>query len=268
MSTGKPAEPAREVEREGRDGRVARCRHGESREPRQDPRCPSASMHGLSAEIAEPVPVGAVPARVPRARGVPAVRGSRRRADPALAGRGCERLRAARPHPRAQRLPPALPDARQPRRGRGRGSGGLPEPPPPWPPLPARVALLDLPLPRRRERRAEPAPQPRPRPRARARARPAPRFGRADPRARRGIPRTRRTGSRSSSASRTRSNSCPTSSAVAVVLYDIEGLSYKDIAESLGIPEGTVKSRIHRARLGLRERLRELVQSPPTGEKP
>lgn len=55
---------------------------------------------------------------------------------------------------------------------------------------------------------------------------------------------------------------------VAVVLYDIEGLSYKDIAESLGIPEGTVKSRIHRARLGLRERLRELVQSPPTGEKP
>ncbi|MGH7337332.1 MAG: sigma-70 family RNA polymerase sigma factor, partial [Myxococcota bacterium] len=55
---------------------------------------------------------------------------------------------------------------------------------------------------------------------------------------------------------------------VAVVLYDIEGLSYKDIAESLRIPEGTVKSRIHRARLGLRERLRELVQSPPTGEKP
>jgi RNA polymerase sigma-70 factor (ECF subfamily) len=54
---------------------------------------------------------------------------------------------------------------------------------------------------------------------------------------------------------------------VAVVLYDIEGQSYKDIADSLGIPEGTVKSRIHRARLGLRERLKELVQNP-TGEKP
>jgi RNA polymerase sigma-70 factor, ECF subfamily len=54
---------------------------------------------------------------------------------------------------------------------------------------------------------------------------------------------------------------------VAVVLYDIEGLSYKDIALALDIPEGTVKSRIHRARLGLRERLRELVQSSSTGEK-
>jgi len=54
---------------------------------------------------------------------------------------------------------------------------------------------------------------------------------------------------------------------VAVVLYDIEGQSYKDIADTLDIPEGTVKSRIHRARLGLRERLRELVQSTPTGEK-
>ena len=55
---------------------------------------------------------------------------------------------------------------------------------------------------------------------------------------------------------------------MAVVLYDIEGQSYKDIAEILGIPEGTVKSRIHRARLGLRERLKELVQSSSTGEKP
>ena len=55
---------------------------------------------------------------------------------------------------------------------------------------------------------------------------------------------------------------------VAVVLYDIEGQSYKDIAETLSIPEGTVKSRIHRARLGLRERLKELVQSSSTGEKP
>jgi RNA polymerase sigma-70 factor (ECF subfamily) len=55
---------------------------------------------------------------------------------------------------------------------------------------------------------------------------------------------------------------------VAVVLYDIEGQSYKDIAEILSIPEGTVKSRIHRARMGLRERLKELVRPSPTGEQP
>lgn len=55
---------------------------------------------------------------------------------------------------------------------------------------------------------------------------------------------------------------------VAVVLYDIEGQSYKDIAEILAIPEGTVKSRIHRARLGLRDRLKELVRTSRTGEQP
>jgi RNA polymerase sigma-70 factor (ECF subfamily) len=46
---------------------------------------------------------------------------------------------------------------------------------------------------------------------------------------------------------------------VAVVLYDIEGQSYQEVAEVLGIPEGTVKSRIHRARRALRERLRKRV---------
>lgn len=42
---------------------------------------------------------------------------------------------------------------------------------------------------------------------------------------------------------------------VAVVLYDIEGQSYRDIARILEVPEGTVKSRIHRARHGLRAQL-------------
>ena len=51
----------------------------------------------------------------------------------------------------------------------------------------------------------------------------------------------------------------------AVVLYDIEGQSYGDIAEVLGIPEGTVKSRIHRARIALREHLRPLAQSTSEG---
>jgi len=41
----------------------------------------------------------------------------------------------------------------------------------------------------------------------------------------------------------------------AVVLYDIEGQSYGDIAKALRIPEGTVKSRIHRARNALRKLL-------------
>jgi RNA polymerase sigma-70 factor (ECF subfamily) len=53
---------------------------------------------------------------------------------------------------------------------------------------------------------------------------------------------------------------------VAVVLYDIEGQSYKEIAEILEIPEGTVKSRIHRARQGLRELLHPLVETPLPGE--
>jgi RNA polymerase sigma-70 factor (ECF subfamily) len=51
----------------------------------------------------------------------------------------------------------------------------------------------------------------------------------------------------------------------AVVLYDIEGQSYADIAEILQIPEGTVKSRIHRARNALRERLRPLVRQESEG---
>jgi RNA polymerase sigma-70 factor (ECF subfamily) len=40
-----------------------------------------------------------------------------------------------------------------------------------------------------------------------------------------------------------------------VVLRDIEGLSYEDIQRVTGLQEGTVKSRLHRARLALKERL-------------
>lgn len=40
---------------------------------------------------------------------------------------------------------------------------------------------------------------------------------------------------------------------VAVVLSDVAGLPYADIAEQLDVPVGTVRSRIHRGRLALRE---------------
>ena len=39
----------------------------------------------------------------------------------------------------------------------------------------------------------------------------------------------------------------------AVVLCDVAGLSYAEIAEQSGVPVGTVRSRVHRGRLRLRE---------------
>jgi RNA polymerase sigma-70 factor (ECF subfamily) len=41
-----------------------------------------------------------------------------------------------------------------------------------------------------------------------------------------------------------------------IVLRELQGMSYADIATTLGIPQGTVESRIHRARNELRQRLR------------
>lgn len=49
---------------------------------------------------------------------------------------------------------------------------------------------------------------------------------------------------------------------VPLVLFDIEGLPYAEVASVLQVAEGTVKSRIHRARQALRERLREFVDGP------
>ncbi len=44
-----------------------------------------------------------------------------------------------------------------------------------------------------------------------------------------------------------------------VYFADIEGYSYKEISEILGIPTGTVMSRLHRARIKLRKLLSEYV---------
>jgi RNA polymerase sigma-70 factor (ECF subfamily) len=41
----------------------------------------------------------------------------------------------------------------------------------------------------------------------------------------------------------------------AIVLYDVEGFDYQEIADMTGVSLGTVKSRIHRGRLGLRDLL-------------
>ena len=41
----------------------------------------------------------------------------------------------------------------------------------------------------------------------------------------------------------------------AIVLYDVEGYDYAEIADITGVSLGTVKSRIHRGRLALREQL-------------
>ena len=45
----------------------------------------------------------------------------------------------------------------------------------------------------------------------------------------------------------------------AVVLRDLEGRSYEEIAQILGIPAGTVRSRIHRGREALRQLLEPYV---------
>ena len=53
-----------------------------------------------------------------------------------------------------------------------------------------------------------------------------------------------------------------------MLLYDIEGLAYGEIAEVLGVAEGTVKSRIHRARQALRLKLAPIVKESYEGPEP
>ena len=49
----------------------------------------------------------------------------------------------------------------------------------------------------------------------------------------------------------------------ALVLKEMEDLSYEEIADIVGCPIGTVRSRIHRARAELRDKLQGLLQDAP-----
>jgi RNA polymerase sigma-70 factor (ECF subfamily) len=53
----------------------------------------------------------------------------------------------------------------------------------------------------------------------------------------------------------------------AVVLCDLEGMSYEEMADVMGIPIGTVRSRIFRGRRALQERL-TAFHAPPSRRKP
>lgn len=51
-----------------------------------------------------------------------------------------------------------------------------------------------------------------------------------------------------------------------IVLHDLQGLDYAECAASLDIPLGTVKSRLHRARLALAKVLGHLRESEPSAD--
>ena len=55
-------------------------------------------------------------------------------------------------------------------------------------------------------------------------------------------------------------SSLPEQFRIAVLLADVEGFSYKEIAEITGVPIGTVMSRLHRGRKALEKRLWDVVK--------
>jgi RNA polymerase sigma-70 factor (ECF subfamily) len=54
-------------------------------------------------------------------------------------------------------------------------------------------------------------------------------------------------------------NSLPEDQKTVVALRDIEGLSYDEIADITGLNLGTVKSKLARARMDLREKLKDVI---------
>lgn len=55
---------------------------------------------------------------------------------------------------------------------------------------------------------------------------------------------------------------------VVLVLRDVQGLEYEQVAEVLGVPIGTIKSRLFRARAALREAVERLEAGSPNAEGP
>ena len=55
----------------------------------------------------------------------------------------------------------------------------------------------------------------------------------------------------------------PVQQRIAVIMRDVEGLPYEDIAESMQVSLGTVKSRILRGREALRDQLASSLKSRP-----
>jgi RNA polymerase sigma-70 factor (ECF subfamily) len=58
-------------------------------------------------------------------------------------------------------------------------------------------------------------------------------------------------------------NALPEDLRTAIVLREIEGMSYEDIAQSMGCPIGTVRSRIFRAREAIAAQLRPVLGGDP-----
>ncbi len=61
-------------------------------------------------------------------------------------------------------------------------------------------------------------------------------------------------------------NALPVDFRVVILLCDIEGFTYEEISKILDIPIGTVRSRLHRARNMLKDKLREYARSMGYGD--